>query len=101
MRPALRAIAPGHGHLIEDPQARLTEYIDHRLAREAQVVATLDALGGSGTAAEIVERVYVDLVEELVPRARQSVHAHLRKLAADGAVSAPDLDDEATTWKRS
>lgn len=98
MRPPLRAIAPGHGHLIEDPKAKLTEYIEHRLERERQVLATLDDLGGSGTAADIVERVYVDLVEELVPRARQSVHAHLRKLAADGAVTSTDVDDESATW---
>ncbi|MBA2281155.1 MAG: MBL fold metallo-hydrolase [Acidimicrobiia bacterium] len=98
LRPPLRAIAPGHGHLIEDPAAKLQEYIDHRLAREAQVLETLDALGGAGTAAGIVERIYLDLVEELVPRARQSVHAHLRKLVDDGAVATTDHDDEAATW---
>jgi glyoxylase-like metal-dependent hydrolase (beta-lactamase superfamily II) len=100
MRPPLRAIAPGHGHLIEDPQGKLTEYLDHRRARERQVLTTLEQLGGSATAADLVERIYVDLVEELVPRARQSVHAHLRKLAAEGLVKAPDLDDEAATYTR-
>jgi glyoxylase-like metal-dependent hydrolase (beta-lactamase superfamily II) len=98
MRPALRAIAPGHGHLIEDPAAALDELVGHRLDRERQVVATLDELGGSATPAEIVARIYVDLVEELVPRARQTVHAHLRKLAAEGAVSTKDTADEGSTW---
>jgi len=99
MRPKLRAIAPGHGHLIEDPAAKLTEYIEHRLAREQQVVAVLGELGGEATAAELVERIYIGLVDELVPRARQSVHAHLRKLAADGVVRTKDADDEASRWK--
>ena len=98
MRPALRAIAPGHGHLIEDPKAKLTEYIEHRLARERQVLDVLRELG-EATPADVAARIYVDLVEELVPRARQSVHAHLRKLAADGTATAPDLDDEAATWR--
>ena len=100
LRPRLRAIAPAHGHLIEDPEAKLTEYLDHRFERERQVLAVVNELG-STTASEIVERVYVDLVEELVPRARQSVHAHLRKLAAEGAVTSTDVDDESSNWRAS
>jgi glyoxylase-like metal-dependent hydrolase (beta-lactamase superfamily II) len=99
MKPPLRAIAPGHGHLIEDPRERLTAYIEHRLEREAQIVAALAAAGGSASIASVVEAIYpADLVEELVPRARQSVHAHLRKLAAEGVATAPDLDDETVDW---
>ena len=97
MRPPLRAIAPGHGHLIDDPKAKLTEYVDHRLAREQQVLDVLGELG-SATTELLVERIYVGLIDELVPRAQQSVHAHLRKLAADGKVSAPDIDDQTTVW---
>lgn len=97
MRPPLRSIAPGHGHLIEDPAAKLTEYIEHRLARERQVVAVLGELGDA-TPGDLVERIYVGLVDELVPRARQSVHAHLRKLAADGVTRTADVDDEAASW---
>jgi hypothetical protein len=37
-------------------------------------------------------------VEELVPRARQSVHAHLRKLADEGVVRTDDRDDESSPW---
>jgi glyoxylase-like metal-dependent hydrolase (beta-lactamase superfamily II) len=99
LRPSLRAIAPGHGHLIEDPAAVLAGYLHHRLDRERQV---LDAVRGAGrpvTPAAIVEHVYpADLIEELVPRARQSVHAHLRKLLADGRVTTDDPDDESATW---
>jgi glyoxylase-like metal-dependent hydrolase (beta-lactamase superfamily II) len=96
LRPALRAIAPGHGHLIEDPDAVLAEYISHRLDRERQVLDALE--GGRSTPAAIVELIYTDLVEELVPRARQSVHAHLRKLADEGRATSKDPDDEAAEW---
>jgi glyoxylase-like metal-dependent hydrolase (beta-lactamase superfamily II) len=92
----LKAIAPGHGHLIDDPGGKVDEYLSHRLEREAQVVGALAA--GDATVAAIVDRLYVGLIDELVPRARQSVHAHLRKLAAEGRASTTDLDDETARW---
>jgi glyoxylase-like metal-dependent hydrolase (beta-lactamase superfamily II) len=98
MRPPLRAIAPGHGHLIEDPAGALAELVAHRLDRERQVLETLEDLGGKATPADLVARIYVDLVEELVPRARQTVHAHLRKLRDDRKVKAADPDDEGSAW---
>ena len=84
----LRAIAPGHGHLITEPYDKIDEYVAHRLEREAQVLAAVK--GGTTTIDAIVAALYPGLVEELVPRAAQSVHAHLRKLAADGAVTGDD-----------
>jgi glyoxylase-like metal-dependent hydrolase (beta-lactamase superfamily II) len=96
MRPPLRAIAPGHGHLIEDPASVLAGYLAHRLEREQQVLDAVTA--GSGAIASIVAELYPGLVDELVPRARQSVHAHLRKLAAEGRVRSTDADDESATW---
>ncbi|HET6664812.1 MAG TPA: hypothetical protein VFG94_11160, partial [Acidimicrobiales bacterium] len=88
---------PGHGHLIDDPASVLAGYLAHRLERERQV---LDAVTtGTGDVGTIVEQLYPGLIDELVPRARQSVHAHLRKLAVDGRVTADDPDDEATSWQ--
>src|ERR671918_780965 len=91
IRPRLRAIAPGHGHLITDPMGVLDEYIEHRLARERQIV---DALTARGTAivTELVEDIYVDVPTELHRWARFSVWAHLRKLADEGRVKGDDLD---------
>jgi glyoxylase-like metal-dependent hydrolase (beta-lactamase superfamily II) len=93
IRPRLRAIAPGHGHLIEDPMATIDDYIEHRRAREKQV---LDVLRSRGTAtiAEIVEDVYTDVAPELHPVARRSVWAHLRKLADDGEAKGDRFDGE-------
>jgi glyoxylase-like metal-dependent hydrolase (beta-lactamase superfamily II) len=38
----LTAIAPGHGRLIADPDARLDEYVEHRRQRERQVLRALE-----------------------------------------------------------
>ncbi len=93
----LRKIAPGHGHLIEDPQAVLDHYLAHRAEREA---AILDALRGEGTASieRLVEVVYTDVDVERHPIARHTVHAHLRKLADEGHVRADDGDDLDAAW---
>jgi glyoxylase-like metal-dependent hydrolase (beta-lactamase superfamily II) len=92
----LRAIAPGHGQVIDDPRSAIDDYIAHRREREQQVFDALRA--GDTTVAAIVDRLYVGLIEELIPRARQSVHAHLRKLAAEGQVATDDVDTEEGEW---
>jgi glyoxylase-like metal-dependent hydrolase (beta-lactamase superfamily II) len=96
LKPRLRAIAPGHGHLIEDPYGKIDEYVAHRREREQQVLTTLKAVG-EATPAELVERIYVDIPDALKPVAACSVWAHLRKLAAEGAVGGDDAID--ATWK--
>ena len=94
----LRAIAPGHGALIENPKAKIDEYVSHRLAREEAVAA---ALAGAGKASveDLVPAVYADVSESLYPIARYSLWAHLRKLADDGRARAGDVDDLETTWE--
>lgn len=93
LRPRLRSIAPGHGHLIEAPQAKIDEYRTHRLAREAQVVEALAAAGRS-TIPALVATIYTDVPKELHDWAALSVWAHLRKLAAEGRAVGEALDDE-------
>ena len=88
----IRTIAPGHGHLIDDPKAKIDEYLVHRDEREANI---LRAVGeGARTVDDVVARVYVDVRDELHPIARHSVHAHLLKLRAEGKVRGADLDGE-------
>jgi glyoxylase-like metal-dependent hydrolase (beta-lactamase superfamily II) len=91
LRPRLRSIAPGHGHLIEAPQAKIDEYVTHRLAREAQVLSALEA-AGTTTIEALVKEIYVDVPEELHVMAGYSVWAHLLKLAEDGKVEGEALD---------
>src|SRR5438093_9785211 len=80
----VRRIYPAHGSVIEDGQAKLSEYIQHRLMRERQI---LEALGDGGeTIPEIVARIYADVSAKLHPVAAQSVESHLKKLAKEDRV---------------
>jgi glyoxylase-like metal-dependent hydrolase (beta-lactamase superfamily II) len=90
------AIAPGHGRLITDPAERVGGYLAHRLQREQQVIAALDR---PSTVDDLVARIYVGIPEALLPVARYSVWAHLRKLHAAGDVAADDPGDIHATWR--
>jgi len=94
LRPKLRAIAPGHGHLIDRPLEKIDEYLAHRLAREAQVLAVLQDAGTTDIKT-IVTKLYADVPEELHVMAGYSVWAHLLKLAEDGRATGSDLEG---TW---
>lgn len=83
LRPRLRSIAPGHGHLIEHPTAKIDEYLQHRAMREQQVVDLLQTTGPT-TIDAIVARLYTETPEELLPMAAGTVWAHLIKLKDDG-----------------
>lgn len=75
-------LLPAHGPAIDDPATILRHYIDHRRQRERQVLSALEA--GIQTVEAIVEKIYVGLADPLVPMARESVLAHLIKLADEG-----------------
>ena len=96
-RLGLAAIAPGHGRLITDPADRLGGYLAHRLEREHQIEAALNA-AGTATVEELVGAIYVGTPEALLPVARYSVWAHLRKLAAEGRADGDDPDEVGATW---
>lgn len=98
-RRPLKTIAPAHGHLIEDPAAKLAGYLSHRRAREDQVVEALSAAGPAGAGTEaLVASIYTDVDEALHPIARFSVWAHLRKLADDGLARTDATDDPDALW---
>ena len=75
-------LLPAHGPAIEAPAALLTRYIEHRLAREAQVLAAV--VSGRTTVQAIVESIYDGLDPALLPGAHETVRAHLDKLRRDG-----------------
>ena len=66
---------PGHGAVIEDPDARIVWLMAHRRAREAAIVAALEA--GPATAHGLAERIYADTPKALMPAATRNVLAHL------------------------
>jgi glyoxylase-like metal-dependent hydrolase (beta-lactamase superfamily II)/8-oxo-dGTP pyrophosphatase MutT (NUDIX family) len=77
-------VAGGHGPALPDAQRVIRRHIDHRLAREAQIVSALRS--GATTPREIVGSVYAATPVELHALAERSVIAHLEKLIADGAI---------------
>jgi glyoxylase-like metal-dependent hydrolase (beta-lactamase superfamily II) len=83
----LRGIAPGHGDAIEEPRARIDDYLAHRKQRERQVLKALQKRG-QARVKELVAGLYGsdDLPPELVEAAGWQVHAHLVKLKTDGKV---------------
>jgi glyoxylase-like metal-dependent hydrolase (beta-lactamase superfamily II) len=80
-RPAM--LLPAHGPAISDGAAKLREYIEHRLMREARVVAALARRGDAGLA-DLVSEVYSDTPRAMWPLAQRSLRAHLDKLAKEG-----------------
>jgi len=77
-------ILPGHGPLIGKAEAKIREYIRHRLEREQQVIKALRS--GHHTIGDITEMIYIDVSAALKRVAEFSVQAHLEKLLRDGKV---------------
>jgi glyoxylase-like metal-dependent hydrolase (beta-lactamase superfamily II) len=79
----LASLAPGHGTLITDPEAAIRALIQHRLRREAKVLASLPPRRADDLTT-LVRRVYDDVAPQLHPLAERSLLAHLLKLQAEG-----------------
>ena len=88
----LEWLAPGHGFLMAEPRRAMQAIIEHRLAREAKVVAALRELGSPSTD-ELLARVYADVPPRLHPMALRSLTAHLLKLRDDGVA-----EEDAGRW---
>lgn len=80
-------IAPGHGPMIDAPQAKLNELITHRLAREEQIVDLLAA--GNHAIDDLLNAIYAGNIHPgLMDTARSQIRAHLIKLERDGRARA-------------
>lgn len=77
-------ILPGHGPMIGKAEAKIREYIQHRLEREQQVLRALR--NGRHTIGEITQMIYVDVSAALQRVAEFSVQAHLEKLMREKKV---------------
>ncbi len=78
----LTRLCPGHGPIVEDPAAKLDEYIAHRLERERRIVAALDA--GARTHDELLAAAWDEIPEGLRVPAAWTLEAHLEKLREEG-----------------
>jgi len=83
------ALAPGHGEVIGDPTRAIDWIIEHRLEREAKVLAAVNANAGL-TTHELVPHIYQDVDPKLYGWAERSLLAHVLKLEADGVASSMD-----------
>jgi glyoxylase-like metal-dependent hydrolase (beta-lactamase superfamily II) len=79
-----KVLYPTHGAPVTDPKPFLQAYLDHRLEREAQIVACIR--DGLATVPEMVARMYADVDKRLHPAASRSVLAHLIQLTEEGRV---------------
>jgi glyoxylase-like metal-dependent hydrolase (beta-lactamase superfamily II) len=85
----VRRLLPGHGPVIDDPEAVIAAYLHHRRQRDAQILDVLSEDGAS-TAEHVVSRMYAGLAPILINAAAETVLAHLLKLAKEGRVAEDD-----------
>jgi len=78
----LQRLLPGHGPEVADPDAKLDEYIAHRLERERRIVAALDA--GLRDEDALIDAAWDTVPAGLREPARWTLQAHLEKLRAEG-----------------
>ncbi len=78
----LTVLYPGHGPEVDDPQAKIAEYIAHRQEREDRLVAAIER--GERSRAALLAEVWDDVPEELRGAAAIAMQAHLEKLEDEG-----------------
>ncbi len=77
-------IEPGHGDPMDNAGSVIAGYIEHRLAREKEILDTVGA--GAGTIGEIVDVVYSFVPADLRAAATHQVIVQLNKLLAEEKV---------------
>ena len=83
-------IRPTHGPAITEVRPFVQAYIDHRLARETQILGALQS--GLSAIGDIVALLYKDVDKRLHPAAAHSVLSHMIHLRETGRVTAEGAD---------
>jgi glyoxylase-like metal-dependent hydrolase (beta-lactamase superfamily II) len=83
---SIELICPGHGPWVEDPAAKLAEYVEHREMRERRLLAALER--GERSRQALLAEAWADVPTELRPAAAMVMQAHLDKLGAEGRLPA-------------
>jgi glyoxylase-like metal-dependent hydrolase (beta-lactamase superfamily II) len=78
----IELICPGHGPWVEDPAAKLAEYVEHREMRESRLLAALER--GERSRAALLAEAWSDVPAELREAAAMVMQAHLDKLEREG-----------------
>ena len=74
----LALLCPGHGPPVFDPNAKLDEYVAHRLDRERRLLDALDR--GLRAEGDLLDAAWDDAPAALRPAAAVTLRAHLDKL---------------------
>lgn len=74
-------ILPAHGYVLGDARGAIARLKAHRLAREAKVLAAMQALP-QGSTHDWVRHAYGDVPERLWPVAERSLLAHVERIRA-------------------
>jgi glyoxylase-like metal-dependent hydrolase (beta-lactamase superfamily II) len=72
---------PGHGIAVHDVAAKLQELIDHRHAREEQILKLMAK--GKRTVKAMLGAIYPELDKRMMTAATRQIEAHLAKLAQE------------------
>ena len=89
---------PTHGPAIENPKEYVQAFVDHRLEREAQIVAGLQP--GPSTIKDLVPGMYAEVDKRLWRAAANSVYSHLLALHREGRVVVDVGEPSITaTWR--
>lgn len=86
-------LLPGHGPETADAAGKIQEYLDHRQAREDQILAALSQ--GSRTIEALRQQIYPDVAAALIWAAENNLRTHLLKLQEEGRVNVGD-----GVWRR-
>ena len=74
-------ILPAHGYVLGQARSAIAQLQAHRLAREAKVIAAMQALP-EGTVQDWVAHAYADVHPRLWPVAQRSLIAHVERIRA-------------------
>ena len=74
-------ILPAHGYVLGDARGAIARLKAHRLAREAKVLAAMQALP-QGSMEDWVQRAYDDVPPRMWPVAQRSLLAHVERIRA-------------------
>jgi recombination protein RecT len=74
-------ILPAHGHVLSDARGAVARLKAHRLAREAKVLAAMQALP-DGDMEDWVRHAYDDVPPRMWPVAQRSLLAHVQRIRA-------------------
>ncbi len=88
-------LAPGHGFLMDQPRQAMQRIVEHRLKREAKVLAAVPERDAADIDT-LLASVYADVPPQLHAMARRSLLAHLLKLRDEQRVH----EEPPGTWIR-